>query len=86
MSKSLYDLFAGVFFTQFFFKYIVDNCLIISKTEECYKGDDGYVFDVRNSTKGKYGTRKVFLTPRAAKIVKMIMELNPDGKCSQEPS
>ena len=58
----------------------VDNCLVISKTEERYKGDDGYIFDVRNSPKGKFGTRKVFLTPRANEIIEMVKEINPDGK------
>ena len=59
---------------------VVDGCLIISKTEERFKSEDGYTFDVRNSPKGKYGTRKVFLTPRAIEIINKVRELNPDGK------
>ncbi len=58
---------------------IANGCMIVSKTEERYKGDDGYIFDVRESPKGKYGTRKVFLTPRAIEIIEQVKKLNPEG-------
>lgn len=59
---------------------VVDNCLIISKTEQRYKGDDGYIFDVKQTPKGKFGTRKVFLTPRGVEIISKVVELNPNGE------
>ncbi len=60
-------------------KDIVNDCMIISKTEERFKGDNGYIFDVKDSPKGKYGTRKVFLTPRAVEIIQQVKKINPEG-------
>lgn len=59
---------------------IVDNTLLVTKTEEHYKGKDGYIFNVRKALKGTHGNRKVFLTPRAVEIINKIKELNPEGK------
>lgn len=57
------------------------NILTVSKTEIRYKDEDGhYVFDVRESTKGDIGIRKVVLTDFAVKTIKQIKLLNPFGE------
>lgn len=57
------------------------NILTVSKTEIRYKDQEGhYVFDVRESTKGDIGIRKVVLTDFAIKTIKQIKLMNPFGE------
>lgn len=55
--------------------------LYVTKTEERFKDENGhYVWNVRESTKGRDGGRKVVLTERAQEILKEIRKLNPFGE------
>lgn len=57
------------------------NILTVSKTEIRYKDKDGhYVFDVRNSTKGEVGRRKVILTDLGVQAIKRAKMMNPFGE------
>lgn len=57
------------------------NILTVNKTEIRYKDDDGhYVFDVRNSTKGEIGHRKVILTDLGVQAIRRAKMMNPFGE------
>lgn len=62
------------------YKDLHDNVLIVSKTETKHIGDDGFVYQIRNSTKGKYDARRVVLMPQTVELINKIHRLNPDGK------
>lgn len=52
---------------------ISGNILSVQRTEERFKDDSGhYIYEVRESTKGKDGCRKVVLTPKALEIYNTI--------------
>ena len=57
------------------------NILTVDKTEIRYKDADGhYVFDVRNSTKGEIGHRKVILTDLGVQAIRRAKMMNPFGE------
>lgn len=58
------------------------NVLSVMRTEIRYKDPDtgAYIFDVRESTKGKDGSRKVILTDYALDIIRKIRKSNPFGE------
>ena len=57
------------------------NVITVRRTEIMYKDENDHcVFEVREKTKGRDGIRKVIVTDRAIRILKRIMELNPDGE------
>ena len=58
-----------------------DNILSVCRTETRCKDDAGnYIFQVRESTKGRDGIRSVIVPPEGLKIINMIREINPDGE------
>lgn len=63
------------------FKDLKDNVLTVSKTETRHLDENNnFIYEVRNSTKGKYDSRKVVLLPQTVALIKVIHQLNPDGK------
>lgn len=57
------------------------NMLNVRRTEIRYKDSDGkYVFEVRDSTKGEDGYRRIILTKAAIKTIKQANKLNPFGE------
>lgn len=60
---------------------IKDGILTVRRTEIRYKNDDrSYEYDVRESTKGRDGIRRVILPNEALDILKRIRKLNPFGE------
>ena len=53
--------------------------LEVWKTEVRCKGEDGYIFTVREFTKGKYDRRQVPLMDETIRIIERLHDLNPDG-------
>lgn len=62
------------------YKDLQGNVLNVSKTEIFYKGDGITIYEVRDSTKGKYDARKVVLTQDAKQIIERARMMNPNGK------
>lgn len=56
------------------------NKLHVSRTEIRYKENGVTIIDVRESTKGKAGSRTVILTPNALDTLKRIKRINPFGE------
>lgn len=55
--------------------------LLVTKTEIRYKDPDGhYMWEIRNSTKGRDGYRKIVLTEEAKQIIHDIIMINPFGE------
>lgn len=57
------------------------DMLYVTKTEIRYKDPDGhYIWEIRDSTKGRDGCRKVILTDRAQAIIRQARKINPFGE------
>ena len=57
------------------------NILTVSRTETRCKDDSGnYVFEIRESTKGKDGIRCVIVPPEGLHIIDLVRRVNPDGE------
>jgi len=56
------------------------NVLNVSKTEIKYKDGEKFVYEVRESTKGKYDARMVVLLPQTVELIEQIHRMNPNGE------
>lgn len=61
---------------------VYKDAIHVTKTEISYKepGTKKHVYEIRNSTKGRDGSRYVVLTPDAQKVIQDIRRLNPFGE------
>ena len=59
---------------------IDDHCIYVTKTEQRYKTDEGYIREIRDNAKTDAGTRCVLIDDEAMEIIAQIRELNPDGQ------
>lgn len=57
---------------------VFDGSVYVHRTEECYRDEEGYHYQVRDVPKTKAGVRDVILTPQAKEIIKRLREINPD--------
>lgn len=62
------------------YKDLHKNVLDVSKTEIRYKKDNQYIYEIRDSTKGKYDARKVVLLPQTVELIEQIHRINPNGE------
>ena len=58
------------------------NMLTVRRTETRHNNEDGngYVYQVRDYTKGKAGARRIAVPDEALQIVEMIRKVNPNGE------
>ena len=58
-----------------------DNMLLVTRTETRCKAESGeYVFEIRESTKGRDGIRSIIVPPEGLRVIELVRRINPDGE------